>query len=206
MKFPLTCIFSMILGVNMMQPVIASQHAEDASNNTMALFDFKNPNDLIDWRIINDGVMGGLSQGEITMTGDHTAVFQGNLSLSNNGGFSSTRTAPRLYNLLNYKGIVVHLKGDGKQYQLRLRTDDGFDGISYRYNFSTKRDEWITIFAAFRDFVPVFRGRVMKDAEPLAPDKIKQVGFLISDMQAGPFRLEVDWIKAYKKDSDPHVF
>lgn len=147
--------------------------------------------------------MGGLSQGEIIMTEDHTAVFQGNLSLSNNGGFSSTRTSPRLYNLANHKGIVVHLKGDGRQYQLRLRADEGFDGISYRHHFSTKRDEWITIFATFEDFVPVFRGRVMKDVEPLAPDKIQQVGFLISDKQAGPFRLEVDWIKAYKNDSDP---
>jgi len=196
-------IFSMIMGVNIMQPVIASEHAEDASNSTMALLDFKNPGDLIDWRIVNDGVMGGLSQGEIHMTEDHTAVFQGNLSLSNNGGFSSARTFPRLYNLANHKGIVVHLKGDGKQYQLRLRTDDGFDGISYRHNISTKRDEWITIFATFGNFVPVFRGRVMKDVEPLAPDKIQQVGFLISDKQAGPFRLEVDWIKAYKNDSDP---
>ena len=141
----------------------SSEHAEDASNSTMALLDFKNPGDLIDWRIVNDGVMGGLSQGEIIMTEDHTAVFQGNLSLSNNGGFSSTRRSPRLYNLANHKGIVVHLKGDGKQYQLPLLTDDGFDGISYRHHFSTKRDEWITIFAAFGDFVPVFRVRVVKD-------------------------------------------
>ena len=192
----------MILSVNTMQPVIASEHAVDASNSTMALFDFKNPADLRDWRIVNDDVMGGLSQGEIIMTDDHTAVFQGNISLSNNGGFSSARTSPRLHNLANLKGIVVHLKGDGRQYQLRLRTDDAFDGISYRHHFSTKRDEWITIFAAFEDFVPVFRGRVMKDVEPLAPDKIKQVGFLLSDKQAGPFRLEVDWIKAYKNDSD----
>ena len=82
MKSPMMYIFSMILGVNIMQPVIASEHAEDALNSTMALLDFKNPGDLIDWRIVNDGVMGGLSQGEIIMTEDHTAVFQGNLSLS----------------------------------------------------------------------------------------------------------------------------
>ena len=90
-------IFSMILVVNIMQPVIASEHAEDTSNSTIALLDFKNPGDLIDWRIVNDGLMGGLSQGEIIMTEHHTAVFQGNLSLSNNGGFSSARTSTRLY-------------------------------------------------------------------------------------------------------------
>jgi hypothetical protein len=31
---------------------------------------------------------------------------------------------------------------------------------------------------------------------PLNPAKVSSVGFLISDKQAGPFRLEIGWIKA----------
>jgi hypothetical protein len=33
---------------------------------------------------------------------------------------------------------------------------------------------------------------------PLSSEKIQQLGFLIGDKQTGRFRLEIDWIKAYK--------
>lgn len=200
MKFFIVYILSMVLILSLMQQSLASEHSEYTTKSEMILFNFESPGDLNEWRIVNDGVMGGLSQSSITLTEDKTAVFQGTVSLENNGGFSSTRTSPRLYNLTNNKGIAVHFRGDGKGYQLRLRTDDRFDGISYRYHFNTKSNEWKTIRVAFEDFVPVFRGRVLKDVEPIAPNKIQQVGFLISDKQAGPFRLEVDWIKTYKND------
>jgi monofunctional biosynthetic peptidoglycan transglycosylase len=42
----------------------------------------------------------------------------------------------------------------------------------------------------------MFRGRVLTDVPPLNPSKIASVGVLISDKQAGPFRLEMGWIKA----------
>ena len=48
--------------------------------------------DRLEWRIVNDGVMGGLSKGNISFTDGGTMVFKGNLSLENNGGFSSVRT------------------------------------------------------------------------------------------------------------------
>ena len=46
------------------------------------------------------------------------------------------------------------------------------------------------------DFVPTFRGRVLSGEPLLDPAKVTSVGFLISDKQAGPFQLEVAWIKA----------
>ncbi|MBP1721795.1 MAG: Complex intermediate-associated protein 30 [Deltaproteobacteria bacterium] len=36
-------------------------------------------------------------------------------------------------------------------------------------------------------------------APPVDKAKIKTFGFLIADKQDGPFRLEIDWIGAYKK-------
>ena len=202
MKIFIVYILSMALILCFMQSSLASEHSDITAKSEMILYNFENPDDLDEWRIVNDGVMGGLSQSIITLTENKTAVFQGTVSLENNGGFSSTRTSPRLYNLTDNMGIAVHFRGDGKSYQLRLRTDDRFDGVSYRYHFKTKSNEWTTISVAFEEFVPVFRGRVLKDVEPIVPGKIQQVGFLISDKQAGPFRLEVDWIKAYRNDSD----
>ena len=42
-------------------------------------------------------------------------------------------------------------------------------------------------------------GVVQNDADKLNKGKIKSFGFIISDKQAGAFRLEVDSIKAYAK-------
>ena len=182
----------------MLQPALVAQKTPINNETEMVLFDFHKQDDLEDWRVVNDGVMGGLSRGEIIMTDSATAVFQGILSLENNGGFSSTRTLPRPYNLDGYDGITLRVRGDGNTYQLRLRLDDRFDGVAYRSSFQTKADEWMTVEIPFSECVPVFRGRELSDVGPVVPARIQQIGFLVSDKQAGPFRLEVDWIKAHQ--------
>ena len=176
----------------------AAEVSQNTIQNEKVLFNFQKSDEVNNWRIVNDGVMGGLSQSEIVLSDSSTAVFQGTVSLENNGGFSSTRTNPRFYNLAGYDGIILRLKGDGKKYQFRLRMDDRFDGISYRYLFKTDINKWIIIRVPFNECVPVFRGRLLDDVEPISPERIQQVGFLISDKQAGLFKLEIDWIKAYK--------
>jgi len=173
--------------------------ATESLENEIVLFDFQQSDEVKKWFVVNDDVMRGLSQSEIILKEGNSAVFQGNVSLENNGGFSSTRTIPQLYNLAGYDGIIVRLKGDGKKYQFRLRMDDRIDGISYRYHFKTDTNKWITIRIPFNECVPVFRGRVLDGVEPLAANRIQQIGFLISDKQSGLFKLEIDYIKAYKK-------
>ena len=162
------------------------------------IINFSNAAEKEDWRIINDNVMGGISQSEVVFRDAGTAIFQGTVSLENNGGFASTRTKPRSYNLAGYTGLIVRIQGDGKNYQLRVRTDNRFDGISYRHHFTTQPDTWVNIRVPFSEFVPVFRGRILEDVSSVSPDQIQQIGFLIADKQAGKFRLEIDWIKAYK--------
>lgn len=162
------------------------------------LIGFDNAAERSDWRIVNDNVMGGISRSEIVFSGNGTATFQGTLSLDNNGGFASTRTKPRPYGLDGYAGLLVRIRGDGNDYQLRIRTDDRFDGISYRSRFATQPQSWTTIRIPFSDFVPVFRGRIQENALPISPENIQQIGFMIADKQAGKFQIEIDWIKAYK--------
>jgi len=186
----ITCLLSL---------TFATERSENTIQNEIVLFNFQKSGEVNDWLIVNDGVMGGLSQSEIVLSDSNTAVFQGTVSLENNGGFSSTRTSPRFYNLAGYNGIILRLKGDGKKYQFRLRMNNRFDGISYRYHFKTDISKWIIIRVPFNECVPVFRGRVLEDVEPISPKRIQQIGFLISDKQAGSFKLEIDWIKAYKK-------
>jgi monofunctional biosynthetic peptidoglycan transglycosylase len=200
MKYTRYCFPIVFIIIFFLQLVaLAKEAPQSMDNQERLLFDFKNSNRTEDWRIVNDGVMGGLSQSEIVYSDSNTAIFRGTVSLDNNGGFASTRTKPRSLDLDGYDGIQVRVKGDGKTYQFRLRTDDRFDGVSYRYPFATEANAWITIDLPFREFVPVFRGRILDDVEPIMPEDIQQIGFLISNKQAGKFQLEIEWIKAYKK-------
>jgi monofunctional biosynthetic peptidoglycan transglycosylase len=148
------------------------------------------------WMVVNDGVMGGLSRSRIFFTENNTAVFAGEISLANNGGFASVRSRPRAMPTAGTSRLVVRVRGDGREYQLRIRTEDAFDGVAYRWTFKTRADDWITIDASYRDFVPTFRGRILRDVPPIDPGAIRQFGFLIADKKEGPFRLEVDSIKA----------
>ena len=173
-------------------------NSDSRDSDEVIVFDFGTTANMDGWLVVNDGVMGGLSNSRIILSDSNTAVFSGNVSLENNGGFASTRTKALQFNLDGFKGILIRVKGDGKKYQFRIRTDDRFEGVSYRYHFETDIDQWQTISIPFDKCVPVFRGRILPNAEPVSPKDIQQVGFLISDKQSGEFQLEVQWIKAYR--------
>ena len=40
----------------------------------------------------------------------------------------------------------------------------------------------------------------MPDAGPVDADKVNALGFLLGDKKAGPFKLEVGWIKVERTD------
>jgi monofunctional biosynthetic peptidoglycan transglycosylase len=164
------------------------------------LYSFDDPGAAAGWMAINDVVMGGVSTGGIRATGEGTVLFAGRVSLENNGGFASLRSGPRQWDLESYSGIAVRVRGDGQRYKIHLKTDFSYDGISYRVPFQTDRAQWQTIRFPFAEFQPSFRGRTIIGAPPLDPRKIATIGFLISDKQAGKFRLEIDWITAYRDE------
>jgi monofunctional biosynthetic peptidoglycan transglycosylase len=167
----------------------------------MTIFTFDNESDSRRWPATNDGVMGGISQGQSEITGDGTLRFFGNVSLENNGGFSSIRSLEEERDLSNYDGILIRVRGDGNRYALNLRTDVRFRAGSYRVKFNTEADKWLELFLPFADFRATSFGVELANAPPLDRRKIRSFGFLISDKQAGPFTLEVDWIKAAKRDA-----
>ncbi|RMF75487.1 MAG: CIA30 family protein [Acidobacteria bacterium] len=145
------------------------------------------------WRAINDGVMGGRSHGEMIVE-DGRAVFRGSLSLENSGGFASVRSRPERRDLSGFSGLRLRVRGDGRTYRLRLRTDDRLDGVSYQVEFATRAGRWIEIVVPFTAFEPVFRGRPVPGHPALDPSRIRTIGLLIADGVPGPFRLEVAWV------------
>ena len=163
------------------------------------LLDFQQPDDATNWSVINDVVMGGVSNSSFTVTKPGTAVFSGVVSLENNGGFASANMKPAQFDLSDCDGIRFRVKGDGKSYKITLKNEGAFNGFSYRFEFSTKNGEWLTLDAPFSSFIPKFMGQTTS-APPVDKAKIKTFGFLIADKQDGPFRLEIDWIGAYRKN------
>jgi len=163
--------------------------------NEKVIFDFTTATDTAGWQIVNDDVMGGVSRSSFQFT-NGMAVFQGELSLANNGGFASVRSLPAQHDLARADAFVVRVRGDGRSYKFTVRTEPGFDSALYQASFKTRRGEWGEHHLPLKQFVPTFRGRVLIGEPPLDPAKVASVGFLISEKQQGPFRLEVAWIKA----------
>ena len=56
------------------------------------LFKFDNAEAAKPWQTVNDGVMGGRSDGRFKINEDKKMEFFGTLSLENNGGFASVRS------------------------------------------------------------------------------------------------------------------
>ena len=174
--------------------LIAFAIAAPNTNNTEPLvIESFSAEDHLNWRIVNDGVMGGLSTSSVEYTETGTAIFAGTVSLDNNGGFASTR-ATLAGSPHGISAFRIRVKGDGNRYSFRARTNRNFDGPSYVISFDTKDGEWVELDLPISDFTAQFRGYRIPDSDPLISANIQQIAFLIADKQEGDFRLEIDWI------------
>lgn len=151
------------------------------------------------WQTVNDGVMGGHSDGHFKINNDKKMEFFGTLSLENNGGFASVRTRHRNLALQNGDVIVTRVKGDGREYKFNVYDQPNLGGFSYRQSFKTKKDEWIEVELPVNKFVATWRGRVFPN-QKLDPSNATGLGFLLGDKKAGPFKLEVEWVKVRKTE------
>lgn len=158
------------------------------------LMEFKDQATEPEWIAVNDGVMGGLSKGGPDVK-DGSLRFTGNLSLENNGGFSSIRTLDQKYDFSGKTAVVIRLKGDGRTYQLRVATDARFRGsaVSYGAEFATEKGKWIEVKVPLESLSPTWRGMKLKGPN-FDSSKVEELGFLIGDKISGVFEIEVDWI------------
>lgn len=168
-----------------------NSHAAD----DRTIFDFRAATNTAAWQLVNDDVMGGVSACSFRLT-NGVAVFQGDVSLENNGGFASVRSLPARHDLAGCDAFLIRVRGDGRRYKFTARTDRSFDSPVYQASFPAKQGGWEELRLPMKDFVPTLRGRVLSGQPPLEPAKVTSVGFLISDKQAGPLQLEVAWIEA----------
>ena len=157
---------------------------------------FDSPIEQQRWYAVDDGVMGGVSKSGFCVS-DGVGRFQGEVSLENGGGFASVRREPNGFEptLADAQGIALTVRGDGRTYQLRLKSTSLGDASAYRVKFTPAQDSWETLHFPWSAFEAVRRGTLLSYAPAVTPSEIHQLGFLIADRTAGPFCLQINLIE-----------
>lgn len=152
------------------------------------------------WDVVNDGVMGGRSQGFVTVERG-VLRFTGTL-VTQGGGFTSVR-APRVIDLSWQWGLELRVRGSGRQFEVELRDGAQSAGrtVSRRAPFPNS-PEWTVVRVPFTALRSKIFGRAV-DAPPIDLTRIQGVGLYLLDRQAGPFHLEVDYIRSYGAGDAP---
>lgn len=149
------------------------------------------------WHTVNDDVMGGVSSSSVSIDPERQRLtFSGHLSLENNGGFASIRSQWMAYDLKAYDGIALRIRGDGKTYRFRIRTEETGAGIAYTALFETETDTWQEIYIPFSEMIPMYRGLAVNGVGSLDLASIRSFQIMLSDKQQGEFLLVLDWISA----------
>lgn len=160
--------------------------------NSILLFDFNKESDIVNWKIVDDGVMGGLSSSTFRVDKDGNGNFSGIVSTDNNGGFCSVRYFFKPTTLKNQKTFSIRLKGDGKKYQFRVKSKVN-DYYSYVYEFQTTSD-WQTVEIPITEMYASFRGRTL-NLPNYDGSSLEEIAFLVGNKKNESFQLMIDKIE-----------
>jgi len=128
-----------------------------------------------------------------------------NLELSNplytQSGFAcllSPKFRPNL-DLDPYHGFEIRLRSDGRKYVMQVKVAEGLQEHLYQTVVPViPPDTWTTIVIPFNNFFLTFRSFVEETHSPMTTDEIEHIGFMMAERHSGPFRLNIDWIRASK--------
>ena len=165
--------------------IVLTSNAAD----TIPLLDTNGKTSKIKWNIVNDTVMGGRSSSRWSKNSSALS-FEGFLSLENNGGFASVRHDLNNINLSSTDGIFIKVKGDGRKYQFRIRSQAS-RWANYSQEFKTKKDTVQSFFLPYKDFKPSWRGRSVRNVPTLTGKDVRGIGFLLGDKIQGKFKLDI---------------
>ena len=166
-----------------------------APNKIEYLIDFGSTEGNPNWVVVNDGVMGGLSQSKV-ITLNNSIQFSGEISLKNNGGFASLRGDRNYEDLSKYAFVIVKYRSSNQDFSLRLLEHDAYYLPYFKHNFSNTGWEWeevkipLSNFAQYR--LNSQTGSYLKKSDL---DKINRLGIIVSNKTEGQFKIEIDYIK-----------
>lgn len=158
-------------------------------NTPILLYKSTDPSQL--WMVIDDVVMGGISQSSVSYPEDGYTKFEGVVSTAYNGGFSSMRLRCKTVSLEGYQSIILRVKGDGKRYQFRLK-EQWRDAYSFIHYFDTN-ENWQTIEIPLKDLKASYRGRMLNNIS-FSNTTLEEIGILIGNKTNENFKLLIDSI------------
>lgn len=147
-----------------------------------------------EWMIVNDGVMGGLSQGDAELR-DNSLYFYGKVSLENNGGFASVRAPYQKLDLSRFTKVNIKYRSRGQSIGFSLNKYQRFYLPNHKIILPPST-EWTTKSIELLDFKTYRMGREIEDK--ITTDdlgKIIRIGFITNDKKASVFEFEVDYIE-----------
>jgi hypothetical protein len=119
-------------------------------------------------------------------------IFHGDVSLENNGGFSSIQNNFDPLDVSGYQHAILRLKGDGKDYRFIVESAPNARHY-YVAEFGTSGD-WQEIKIPLRTMYPMRRGDRL-DLPDYPAETLSQVRFMIANGRAESFRLEIASIR-----------
>ena len=130
------------------------------------------------WQLVTDNVMGGLSQGRLTLDrykDKNCLRMRGDVTTENNGGFVQIAlplSDQDVFDASAYSGVEIEVAGNDESYNIHFRTGDlWFPWQSYRSSFSAT-SEWQTYRIPFAEL------EKYKSSNSFSPHKLKRIGLV----------------------------
>jgi len=161
------------------------------------LVDFADPDEFARWKVVDDGVMGGLSKGHIEQV-EGALSFTGTIN-TNGGGFTSLRRQLPESAMAGAKSLRIHYSHDARSYEVTLRSDARERGrrIAYRAPLTPDESdcEWsVAVIDLSRLETSLFGQQV--DAPAFATHEAHSIGLIIADGIDGDFAMQLKRIEA----------
>jgi hypothetical protein len=130
------------------------------------------------WQLVTDGVMGGLSQGQLSLDnykGRNCLRMRGNVTTENNGGFvqiALSLSDQGDFDASAYTGVEIEVAGNNELYNIHFRTAElWFPWQSYRSSFTAGSD-WQTYRIPFSEL------EKYKTFQKFSRDEIRRIGLV----------------------------
>ena len=126
-----------------------------------------------DWIYLSDQVMGGVSQGQAHVEGEHLRLT-GDVSTANRGGFIQVRSDVSTPFPETASGVVIRVRGNGERYFVHLRTRGTVLPWQYYQAPFETTGTWQDLRVPFTAFTP--SGRMLRSVP--RPETVTSLGFV----------------------------
>lgn len=154
------------------------------------------------WQVINDGVMGGLSEGQLTFDGG-VATFTGTIN-TNGGGFSMIRTSVFRDDqsladaLVGAEFLRIRTRSaNGRGYELTVQDSTTNSAVMHFTDIAVSADSaWEELLVPLTNLDVRTFGSGAPSLPEFDLEQISTLGVILADGLDGPFSLAIDRIDA----------